>query len=448
MNKQKIISLSLVGTIGLGSCVQAMAVQTSNLPTDESIFGISLGSSQSNMATAEKQAVSEDIVVVLGKAIVECDEAKAAFKAAKAEYEGTMKAYNKAKTEYEVAVKASSEARAVYEQTERWYKVNNKKNKANNKKNGNVELRLRRKALWDRICIENKVKGILENNKKVFEEAERNLKEKQAIYKKAEEEVKKAKKVLYAQPYFSTQVTENDFGNSQSDDEERKIVYETYKKLKKILITYNKVYNVYLQKNIEYQEAVKEKEEIIKKYDEVHREYLLKHIKLEEADEDCKAKEWERNKTQIEYEVEKELYEEDDKKVPCEKLIKLENELKERIIQEEKAKEVYNEVKTEFEQGCEARKAALKEYRKMERSSKYQVLEEEVGKLANKVKQKEELYRKTKLIAQQAAKAVYEAADNNQAEVDAGEADDDDDNQAEAGTGAAEKEDDNQANEE
>ena len=425
MNKQKIVSLSLVGAIGLGSCVQAMAVQTSNLSTDESIFGISLGSSQSNMVTAEKQAVSEDTVVVLGKAIVECDEAKAAFKAAKAEYEGTMKAYNKAKTEYEVAVKASSGARAAYEQTERWYK-------ANNKKNGNVELRLRRKALWDRICIENKVKGILENNKKVFEEAERNLKEKQAIYKKAEEEVKKAKKVLYAQPYFSTQVTENDFGNSQSDDAERKIVYETYKKLKKILITYNKVYNVYLQKNIEYQEAVKEKDEIIKKYNEVHREYLLKHIKLEEADEDCKAKEWERNKTQIEYEVEKELYEEDDKKVPCAKLIELENELKERIIQEEKAKEVYNEVKTEFEQGCEARKAALKEYRKMERSSKYQVLEEEVGKLAKKVKEKEELYRKTKLTAQQAAKAVYEAAiaDGNQAEVDAGEAVETDDNQA------------------
>ena len=425
MNKQKIVSLSLVGAIGLGSCVQAMAVQTSNLSTDESIFGISLGSSQSNMVTAEKQAVSEDTVVVLGKAIVECDEAKAAFKAAKAEYEGTMKAYNKAKTEYEVAVKASSGARAAYEQTERWYK-------ANNKKNGNVELRLRRKALWDRICIENKVKGILENNKKVFEEAERNLKEKQAIYKKAEEEVKKAKKVLYAQPYFSTQVTENDFGNSQSDDAERKIVYETYKKLKKILITYNKVYNVYLQKNIEYQEAVKEKDEIIKKYNEVHREYLLKHIKLEEADEDCKAKEWERNKTKIEYEVEKELYEEDDKKVPCAKLIELENELKERIIQEEKAKEVYNEVKTEFEQGCEARKAALKEYRKMERSSKYQVLEEEVGKLAKKVKEKEELYRKTKLTAQQAAKAVYEAAiaDGNQAEVDAGEAVETDDNQA------------------
>ncbi len=46
MNKEKIISLSLVGAIGLGSCVPVMAMQASDVPVDGSSIGNSLGISQ------------------------------------------------------------------------------------------------------------------------------------------------------------------------------------------------------------------------------------------------------------------------------------------------------------------------------------------------------------------------------------------------------------------
>ncbi len=55
MNKEKIISLSLVGAIGLGSCMPAMAMQASDVPVSKSGFGISFGSSQINQEYTPEQ---------------------------------------------------------------------------------------------------------------------------------------------------------------------------------------------------------------------------------------------------------------------------------------------------------------------------------------------------------------------------------------------------------
>ena len=51
MNKQKIISLTLAGAIGLGSCVPAMAMQASDAPVGGSSFGSSQISEKGNIAT-------------------------------------------------------------------------------------------------------------------------------------------------------------------------------------------------------------------------------------------------------------------------------------------------------------------------------------------------------------------------------------------------------------
>ena len=48
MNKEKIISLSLAGAIGLGSCMPAMAMQASDVPAGRNSLGSSLGSSQTS----------------------------------------------------------------------------------------------------------------------------------------------------------------------------------------------------------------------------------------------------------------------------------------------------------------------------------------------------------------------------------------------------------------
>ena len=50
MNKEKIISLSLVGTIGLGSCMPVMAMQASDVPAAENNISNSLEILQSNAA--------------------------------------------------------------------------------------------------------------------------------------------------------------------------------------------------------------------------------------------------------------------------------------------------------------------------------------------------------------------------------------------------------------
>ena len=61
MNKEKIVSLSLVGAIGLGSCVPAMAVKTNGKPAAKrDCFGSSVGSSQSSRLIAMEADEDED----------------------------------------------------------------------------------------------------------------------------------------------------------------------------------------------------------------------------------------------------------------------------------------------------------------------------------------------------------------------------------------------------
>ena len=73
MHKQKIISLTLAGAIGLGSCMPAMAVNTA--PAAKSSFGGSLGISQNNATNTSKKDVlgklREDELEQLEKEILE-----------------------------------------------------------------------------------------------------------------------------------------------------------------------------------------------------------------------------------------------------------------------------------------------------------------------------------------------------------------------------------------
>ena len=81
MNKEKIISLSLVGAIGLGSCMPAMAMQASNEPAAENNIGNSLEISQSSRLTAMEvdedngmEISKDDSIEKLGKEIEKLNE--------------------------------------------------------------------------------------------------------------------------------------------------------------------------------------------------------------------------------------------------------------------------------------------------------------------------------------------------------------------------------------
>ncbi len=88
MHKQKIVSLTLMGAISVGSCMPAMAMQASNTPIGRSGFGISFGSSLGSSQSNTINISNADKFAALKKELKKAEEE---LKVAKTTYDQACK---------------------------------------------------------------------------------------------------------------------------------------------------------------------------------------------------------------------------------------------------------------------------------------------------------------------------------------------------------------------
>ena len=302
MNKEKIISLSLVGAIGLGSCMPAMAMQASDEPAAENNIGNSLEISQSSKLTAMEvdedngmKISKDDSIEKLGKKI---EELNAEIEEAKGKIRGELDGIFDVVRDNAAIKMAEIDRGKLYEQQHQ--EVNAKLEEASAKRDA-IEaektecLYTIEKAIED--CADwAKVRNILS---KSFAELEKEAGEHLA---KIEEERGEPEAIEEARKYLAElQETEKDLSELEEDSKHLSVIEVAIKEAiegkREDLAELEKTKEIFLTLLAELEEKASEHVERLREYlnkgiekankefDELRAKAKEEHVKIETAKE-------------------------------------------------------------------------------------------------------------------------------------------------------------------